>query len=116
MEPRQFEAPRSLPLFRLHQSDFADFASISRQACSVSFLPYFDFRTCSGREDVCRFDSPPCVACDFQRRRKQLGLDVALQMWLRAVKRDIRISLAVPRRNATHHGRQSAFSPPCSFF
>ena len=25
------------------------------------------------------------------------GLDVALQMWLRAVKRDIRISLAAPR-------------------
>jgi len=42
-----------------------------------------------------KFDSPPCVACDFQRRRKALGLDVALQMWLRAVKRDIRISLAV---------------------
>lgn len=42
-----------------------------------------------------KFDSPPCVACDFQRRRKALGLDVALQMWLRAVKRDLRISLAV---------------------
>eukprot|EP00439_Symbiodinium_sp_Y106_P040085 s5152_g4.t3 len=41
------------------------------------------------------FDSPPCVACDFQRRRQALGLDVALQMWLRAVKREIRFTLAV---------------------
>ena len=35
------------------------------------------------------------MACDFQRRRKALGLDVALQMWLRAVKRELRISLEV---------------------
>ncbi|CAE7295990.1 unnamed protein product [Symbiodinium necroappetens] len=42
-----------------------------------------------------KFDSPPCVACDFQRRRQALGLDVALQMWLRAVKREIRFTLAV---------------------
>uniref|UniRef100_A0A7S4RVU0 Uncharacterized protein n=1 Tax=Alexandrium monilatum TaxID=311494 RepID=A0A7S4RVU0_9DINO len=42
-----------------------------------------------------KFDSPPCPACDFMRRRKTLGLDVALQMWLRAVKRDIEISLGV---------------------
>mmetsp|Transcript_141483 Transcript_141483/g.451869 ORF Transcript_141483/g.451869 Transcript_141483/m.451869 type:complete len:402 (-) Transcript_141483:18-1223(-) len=42
-----------------------------------------------------KFDSPPCVACDFIRRRQGLGLDVALQMWLRAVKRDIQITLGV---------------------
>ena len=27
-----------------------------------------------------KFDSQPCAACDFGRRRKQLGFDVALQM------------------------------------
>lgn len=42
-----------------------------------------------------KFDSPPCAACDFKRRKGQLGLDVALQMWLRAVKREIRIVLGV---------------------
>jgi len=42
-----------------------------------------------------KFDSPPCASCDFVRRRKQLGLAVGLQMWLRAVKRDIQIVLGV---------------------
>jgi len=42
-----------------------------------------------------KFDSPPCVACDFIRRRKALGLDVALQMWLRAVKREFQVTLGV---------------------
>lgn len=42
-----------------------------------------------------KFDSPPCVACDFIRRKKALGLDVAIQMWLRAVKRDIQFTLGV---------------------
>merc|ERR1712232_554397 len=42
-----------------------------------------------------KFDSPPCAACDFLRRRKQLGFDVALQMWLRAVKREIKFTLGV---------------------
>jgi len=42
-----------------------------------------------------KFDSPPCAACDFLRRRKALGFDVALQMWLRAVKREIRFTLGV---------------------
>eukprot|EP00930_Biecheleria_cincta_P038793 TRINITY_DN26666_c0_g1_i1.p1 TRINITY_DN26666_c0_g1~~TRINITY_DN26666_c0_g1_i1.p1 ORF type:complete len:501 (-),score=97.89 TRINITY_DN26666_c0_g1_i1:222-1724(-) len=42
-----------------------------------------------------KFDSPPCAACDFIRRRKQLGFDVALQMWLRSVKREISFTLGV---------------------
>jgi hypothetical protein len=42
-----------------------------------------------------KFDSPPCAACDFIRRRKALGFDVALQMWLRAVKRDIQFTIGV---------------------
>lgn len=42
-----------------------------------------------------KFDSPPCAACDFIRRRKGLGFDVALQMWLRAVKKDIKFILGV---------------------
>jgi len=42
-----------------------------------------------------KFDIPPCVACDFVRRRRQLGFDVAMPMWLRAVKRDIKIILGV---------------------
>lgn len=46
-----------------------------------------------------KFDSPPCAACDFGRRRPQLGFDVALQMWLRAVKRDIKIVLGVRAGN-----------------
>lgn len=40
-------------------------------------------------------DSPPCISCDFMRRRRDLGIDVALQMWMRAVKRDIPITLTV---------------------
>mmetsp|Transcript_16122 Transcript_16122/g.34844 ORF Transcript_16122/g.34844 Transcript_16122/m.34844 type:complete len:504 (+) Transcript_16122:99-1610(+) len=42
-----------------------------------------------------KFDSPPCPACDFNRRKNQLGLDVAFQMWLRAVKRDMQFTLGV---------------------
>jgi len=42
-----------------------------------------------------KLDSPPCVACDFLRRRKAMGLAMALQMWLRAVKRDFQITLGV---------------------
>jgi len=42
-----------------------------------------------------KFDSPPCPACDFIRRRRTLGFDVALQMWMRAAKRDIKIVLGV---------------------
>ena len=54
--------------------------------------------SCSPPHDVAsktKFDSPPCAACDFIRRRKQLGYDVALQMWLRAVKREIQFTLGV---------------------
>jgi len=47
-----------------------------------------------------KFDIPPCVACDFVRRRRQLGFDVAMPMWLRAVKRDIKITLGVRSRTA----------------
>ena len=42
-----------------------------------------------------KFDSPPCAACDFIRIHKKLGFDVALQMWMRAVKREIKIVLGV---------------------
>lgn len=39
--------------------------------------------------------SPPCISCDFVRRHRELGIDVALQMWMRAVKRDTPITLTV---------------------
>ncbi|CAK0861193.1 unnamed protein product, partial [Prorocentrum cordatum] len=48
-----------------------------------------------------KFDSPPCAACDFLRRRKALGFDVALQMWLRAVKREIKFTLGVRTPDGT---------------
>jgi hypothetical protein len=43
-------------------------------------------------------EKPTGNALDIHR----LGLDVALQMWLRAVKRDIRISLAAPRWQSSY--------------
>lgn len=57
-------------------------------ACSVANPPH-------AVGSKTKFDSPPCVACDFIRRRKQLGFDVALPMWLRAVKREIKFTLGV---------------------
>mmetsp|Transcript_57568 Transcript_57568/g.106367 ORF Transcript_57568/g.106367 Transcript_57568/m.106367 type:complete len:383 (+) Transcript_57568:32-1180(+) len=42
-----------------------------------------------------KFDSPPCAACDCMRRQSSLGFDVALQMWMRAVKRELKITLGV---------------------
>ena len=42
-----------------------------------------------------KFDSPPCAACDCIRRHKSLGFDVALQMWMRAVKKETKITLGV---------------------
>jgi len=71
-----------------------------------------------------KFDSPPCAACDFVRRRRALGLDVALQMWLRAVKRDIQITLGVKPGGGASAGAepggdpqaesQSSQTPACS--
>lgn len=57
-----------------------------------------------------KFDSPPCAACDFLRRRKALGFDVALQMWLRAVKRDIQFTLGVRAGSAALESESSG--PP----
>lgn len=37
---------------------------------------------------VGKLDPSPCVSCDLLRRRKQLGLDAALLLWIRAVKPD----------------------------
>eukprot|EP00927_Polykrikos_kofoidii_P034852 TRINITY_DN2947_c0_g1_i1.p1 TRINITY_DN2947_c0_g1~~TRINITY_DN2947_c0_g1_i1.p1 ORF type:complete len:381 (-),score=76.26 TRINITY_DN2947_c0_g1_i1:58-1086(-) len=63
-----------------------------------------------------KFDSPPCAACDFIRRRAQLGFDVALQMWLRAVKRELQITLGVRGGSCGSDGKavatQAAHAPP----
>lgn len=37
----------------------------------------------------------PCISCDFMRRWRTLGLDVALQMWIRAVKQNTPVVLGV---------------------
>jgi len=37
----------------------------------------------------------PCISCDFLRRRRDLGLAVALQMWIKAVKSEQPIILSV---------------------
>lgn len=60
-----------------------------------------------------KFDSPPCAACDFVRRRKGLGLDVALQMWLRAVKREIKFTLGV-RTGSAELLAEAAAAPSAS--
>eukprot|EP00405_Crypthecodinium_cohnii_P013415 CAMPEP_0206434480 /NCGR_PEP_ID=MMETSP0324_2-20121206/9194_1 /ASSEMBLY_ACC=CAM_ASM_000836 /TAXON_ID=2866 /ORGANISM="Crypthecodinium cohnii, Strain Seligo" /LENGTH=540 /DNA_ID=CAMNT_0053901025 /DNA_START=57 /DNA_END=1679 /DNA_ORIENTATION=- len=49
--------------------------------------------------DQGKLASPPCVSCDFLRRKKQLGFAVALQMWMRAVKSELPIALGVVTRN-----------------
>jgi len=41
-----------------------------------------------------KFDSPPCPSCDFVRVREK-GLDVALTLWIRAVKRDVTIVFGI---------------------
>jgi len=59
---------------------------------------------------VGKFDEPPCVSCDFLRRKRSHGLDVALPFWVRAVKRDIAITFgvrpSVSEGNATATGGQ----------
>lgn len=42
-----------------------------------------------------KFAATPCISCDFMRRRRSLGINVALQMWLKAVKQDQDILLTV---------------------
>mmetsp|Transcript_33067 Transcript_33067/g.61081 ORF Transcript_33067/g.61081 Transcript_33067/m.61081 type:complete len:480 (+) Transcript_33067:127-1566(+) len=54
---------------------------------------------------VGKLDSPPCVSCDFVRRHRKLGLDVALQMWMKVVKRDMPIVLGI--RSAADVSRQA---------
>ncbi|CAE7741860.1 nsun2 [Symbiodinium pilosum] len=44
---------------------------------------------------VGKLQSPPCISCDFVRRQRDFGLDLALQMWLRVVKQDMPITLGV---------------------
>ncbi|CAJ1341623.1 unnamed protein product [Effrenium voratum] len=63
--------------------------------------PGHTLNTCSQAEpphdpgSVGKLQSPPCVSCDFVRRLRDLGLDVALQMWLRVVKQQMPITLGV---------------------
>lgn len=40
---------------------------------------------------VGKFDSPPCASCDFARRLGSQGFDVALTLWIKAVKSHIPI-------------------------
>lgn len=47
-----------------------------------------------------KFSKTPCVSCDFKRRRDRLGLSVALQMWLKAVKGDRSIVLSIRKASA----------------
>merc|ERR1712039_654672 len=49
--------------------------------------------------DMGKFAKTPCVSCDFKRRRDKLGLSVALQMWLKSVKRDRPIVLSIRKAN-----------------
>merc|ERR1712129_119684 len=37
----------------------------------------------------------PCESCDFVRRHRELGIDIALQFWMRAVKSTMPITLGV---------------------
>lgn len=48
----------------------------------------------------------PCVSCDFVRRRTQLGLDGALLLWIRAVKRELPIILKVGKPGRRREGRK----------
>jgi len=51
--------------------------------------------------DQGKLANPPCISCDFLRRNKALGLDVALQMWMRAVKSDQPITLGIRSASAS---------------
>lgn len=42
-----------------------------------------------------KLQNPPCVSCDFVRRHREQGLDVALQLWMRAVKAESPIVLGI---------------------
>jgi len=68
-------------------------ASLAKRIMS----PGCQFNTCKEHVpgSVGKLQSPPCVSCDFIRRRREFGLDLALQMWLRVVKQDMPITLGV---------------------
>jgi len=66
--------------------------------------------TCGSKHkpgDTGKLDSPPCISCDFVRRKKSLGLDVALQMWMRAVKSETPIVLGVTSSTAASPKRRA---------
>ncbi|CAE7840364.1 unnamed protein product [Symbiodinium microadriaticum] len=69
--------------------------------------PGCQFNTCNEHVpgSVGKLQSPPCISCDFIRRRREFGLDLALQMWLRAVKQDMPITLGV--RSSREHRDES---------
>ncbi|CAE7838852.1 unnamed protein product [Symbiodinium sp. CCMP2592] len=68
-------------------------ASLAKRIMS----PGCHFNTCNEHVpgSVGKLQSPPCISCDFIRRRREFGLDLALQMWLRVVKQDMPITLGV---------------------
>ncbi|CAE6933518.1 unnamed protein product [Symbiodinium natans] len=77
------------------------------------------FNTCQSKHlpgSVGKLQSPPCVSCDFIRRLREYGLDLALQMWLRVVKQEMPITLGVcspasPAKRPRDHPHESRQSP-----
>lgn len=57
-------------------------------ACSAARPPHLP-----GALD--KYAAPPCTSCDLVRRRADMGLAAALQLWMRATKRDTPIVLGV---------------------
>ncbi|CAE7769589.1 unnamed protein product [Symbiodinium sp. CCMP2456] len=80
------EAADRWPLVTKSTVDVNGFSLASLAKCIMS--PGCQFNTCSEHVpgSVGKLQSPPCISCDFIRRRREFGLDLALQMWLRVVK------------------------------
>lgn len=57
-------------------------------ACAVAKPPH-------SPGDQGKLAADPCISCDFHRRHREHSLDVALQMWIRAVKGEKPIVLGV---------------------